>query len=202
MFEDLPELAGDAAAAARRNPAIAAVAICLFLLVVLRRPSSSASASPASGLGSDPEYRRDWLEYQGLVSRYGVELARLSGDQSAVQQRLALEREQQRLTSPLASEQCVPWSQWYVLPARDRQSISQQVRNGKLVLRPSASGMCLIVSGAGASGHQPLVTVDQSAGIFGSSSSVTAPAGQVPGIGSPTPPVIGQVIDSLGRIIR
>lgn len=195
MFDDLPDIAR----AARANPAIAIAAVAVLLVAVAaRRPDrSSGPVDPAT----DPDYRRDWLEYQSLVARHGADLARLSGESATNAGRLALDRERLRLESPVASQQCVPWDRWSTMTAKDRAAITQQVRNGKLVLRPSAAGMCLIVSGAGAAGHAPLVTVEQDAGFFGSSGKVTGPAGMVPGLPSGGPSLFGQVIDAAGRIL-
>jgi hypothetical protein len=179
-----------------RNKALvfAAVGVGVVLFISRRKsadmPTETSGAASSEGVGGGNAAAS--LEFATLAAQSQTELAnltaanrleekRITSDQDYRLKSLEVEREislaQINLNDPTRSKQCVPWTQWNAMSKGQRDLINSQVRQGKVILQPSLSGMCIQPTQIGLRGSEPPVKSSTKRGLLSSKSSTSGPAG-------------------------
>ncbi len=201
---DVHILGADTHISKKRAPLLlAGGAIVVFLALRSRAAAPAAGPTVDSSLaGARQQNNAFALEFYQAQTQAQFELAQLMASNSIQQQQLNQGYQLAAGINPGLLQQCIPLAQWYNLGSDIRDSLSNQVRNGQLFQSIGINGVCFAPTQMGISGHAPFVTAKSSRGLFSSGSSVTGPAGSVPG----TPPPAGDpgllgIFDTILRLL-
>ncbi len=201
---DVHILGSDTHISKKRAPfLLAGGAIVLFL--ALRSRASAGPSGPTVGaqLASNQQQNNAFaLEFYQAQAQAQFELAQLMSSNAIQQQQLNQSYQLAAGINPGLLQQCIPLGQWYNLAKDVRNSLQSQTNNGQLFQSIGPNGICFAPTQMGVSGHAPFVTARSSQGLFSSGSSVSGPAGSVPGTPPPTqdPGLVG-LIDTLLSVL-
>lgn len=183
---DLRILGADTHLPKRTAPLVIAGGLVLAYLIFRGRSQQTAMPTVDQAAAQAVQQNNAYaLEFYQAQQQAAYQIQQLTAMNALEQQQLNQQYQLSAGLNPGLLAQTIPWNDFYNLPADVRNSLQSQVNNGQLFQTASASGVTFGPTQMGIQGHPYLVTARSSSGLFGGSSSVTGPAGSVPG----TPPV-------------
>jgi hypothetical protein len=165
----------------------------LVLVILMRRGGGS---SPGFVQSFTPPDRSADIELASIAAQSSRDLFSLNAGNLIEQQRIQSEQKLALANSPESQKTCIPWAKWWGLSSFDVKQFTSQAANGKILLTPSAEGMCIVPTYTGLRGAEPNVVTKESVGLLKSSKSIIGPGGSYQ---PNTTPARGPVLGDLAK---
>ena len=166
------------------------VGVGAIALVFLMRKGGSNGGSAAVQMPlqfAPPADTSGQTELARITTEAATQLAQLTAGSRLEERRIAAAEKVALANTPAGLRSCTPWPRWWGMTAAQTKTITDQVVQGKVLLVPSAEGMCIVPTATGARGSEPLVTSESKKGFLSSKQKTVGPAGSYQPYSGPAP---------------